>query len=502
MAEARRRVRAWLLALACGSIPCTVWGAAPAPLTLEAAVGLAMENSYRIRELKLGVRRSRLYLKARQAQLKSSVSMDLVVPQFEGVSDYKWNSNLRRNEIVRQNTRLWEMGLSVSQPLVLFGTPTDGYLSLNSRINRYDQAEGDDDISSYYNRHYLQFEQPLFRPNELRNDLEEAELSLEREDLEFLEDQVELIDDVADQFYDVLAVAQQEEVLAADVEVLEDLLTAARDRADRDSLRHMETVQVQIELENAKEALRANQRDQRVESDRLRQRIGMEEGQPIDVEASTRLRPLEVDLDEALGYGLSLRPAMRLHDISIREQEIDVENTKGDGGPHVDLEMTYGLEKQDEGLRQLWDQYDNSYSVGVRVSLPVWDWGRRQAEVEAERLGLRETELRKTETQESIAQEIVNAVTDLLEFQRRTLSMRENSARARQMMRVSAEQYRQGRLSLQDALRAASTQKETDLAFLDAYLGYRRAVLNLAVVTHFDFETGAPLLDRLTPDPG
>ncbi len=79
------------------------------PLTLETAVTMAMGNSYRIKQLEMGIERSRYWLTERQASLKSSVSMNLKAPEFNAVSDYKWDSELKKDEMVRQNTRLWQM---------------------------------------------------------------------------------------------------------------------------------------------------------------------------------------------------------------------------------------------------------------------------------------------------------------------------------------------------------------------------------------------------------
>jgi len=105
-------------------------------VTLESTVDIAVKNSYRINQLKLGIERKRYRLKAERAALKSSVYMNLKVPEFNAVSDYRWNSVLNRDEIVRQNTRLWQMDLSIEQPILLFGYPTNGYLSLNNEVHR------------------------------------------------------------------------------------------------------------------------------------------------------------------------------------------------------------------------------------------------------------------------------------------------------------------------------------------------------------------------------
>ena len=134
-------------------------------LTLQTAVDIAMENSYRIKQLQLGIEMNRSWLKARQAGLKSRVYMNLQSPDFNAISESKWNSTLLKDEIVRQNTQRWQMELSIRQPVILLGYPTNGYLSLNNKMYRYIQKDNGNKDVDYDNRYFLKFEQPLFRPN-------------------------------------------------------------------------------------------------------------------------------------------------------------------------------------------------------------------------------------------------------------------------------------------------------------------------------------------------
>jgi hypothetical protein len=41
-----------------------------------------------------------------------------------------------------------------------------------------------------------------------------------------------------------------------------------------------------------------------------------------------------------------------------------------------------------------------------------------------------------------------------------------------------------------------SRQRETEMNFLDAYLGYRRSLLTLMVETYYDYENGVSLIDK------
>ena len=173
-------------------------------MTLDRMVDLSLSNSFRIRNLNLSIERTRHRLGAEEARLKTNVSLNLSAPEYESSADPRWNSTLGRNEIIHETTRRWEGTLSIRQPVILFGYPTNGYLSLNNRVYRYSQIsnDGSSDLR-YYNRYFVRYTQPLFQPNSLKNDLEEAQLDLENSELDFYGDVVEIVDDLSGDYFDL-----------------------------------------------------------------------------------------------------------------------------------------------------------------------------------------------------------------------------------------------------------------------------------------------------------
>ncbi len=166
-------------------------------LTLESAVDIAINNSYRTRQIELELKRGMHYLNAYKAGLNTQVYMQLKSPNFSNLSDYRWNSIQGKDEIVRINSTLWQSDLSVKQPVILFGFPTNGYLSLNYRVYNYQQRDNGSSETDWYNRLYLKFEQPIFLPNELKNDLERAELDLQDIKLRYISERVGIIERIS-----------------------------------------------------------------------------------------------------------------------------------------------------------------------------------------------------------------------------------------------------------------------------------------------------------------
>lgn len=85
----------------------------PVEMTLERMVDLSLNNSYRVRNLNLNIDRQRYRLRAEEARLKSSVSLELSAPEFESIAEPRWNSTLGLNEIIHETSRRWEAELSI-----------------------------------------------------------------------------------------------------------------------------------------------------------------------------------------------------------------------------------------------------------------------------------------------------------------------------------------------------------------------------------------------------
>jgi len=463
--------------------------------TLDSAVEIMMESSYRIKMLKMGIEQRRLYVKAEQAGLKSKMYMNLITPNLDNSSDYKWNSTLQRNEIIHENTNRWQMDLAIRQPIIFFGYPTNGNISLNYKIWRYNQIDGGS-YTNFYNRLYLKLEQPFFTPNDKKNDLEEAKLDLEENELDYISDQVDIIKDVSNDYYELFELAYKNKIFSNHINELERIENIVSDIVSQDPSRILEKREIELELSNAKEALMANQSELRLEKVRMKQRLRLGEDDELNVETPIVITSFKVDKTRALEYGFSLRPSLRLSDINKRKSEIRLDNVRARGAFRVNLEVTYGLEKQDERFKSIWEQYDNTNSITINAYVPIWDWGQRRARIEAQKISLEREDLRIDERQKEIRIDINNAIINLNEYQARASNMQDNIKIAEEILQESIKQYEDSNILFHNLLQNVIRQKDTGLNFLDIYLEYRKSILSLMVNTYFDYENNISLIDK------
>lgn len=466
-------------------------------LDLETMVDLALSSSYRVRQLNLGIDRTQLRLRSQRARLRSSVDLELSAPDYRSITENRWNSDLGREELIHEDSKRLEAELSVRQPVILFGYPTNGYLSLNNRIYRYTQVdEGGQSDLRYYNRAFVSYTQPLFQPNELKNDLEEAELDLENAELGFYDDAVEIIEDVSDDYFDLFEEAYGTVLNETHVANLEIAEAAATELVADNPERALELGQVRVELANAREQLQRARSEFRLAATSLKTRLDIPEGDSIALSPVIDIRPVPIDVDAATAYALELTPRMRQLDIDHRENEIRLDQTKGRGGVQVDVRLTYGREMQDPIFAQMWGQPTNTYTVDVNGRIPLWDWGERRYRIQAAEIGLRQTDLRREQAQSEIVANVQSEVRNVSEYQGRALAMEENLELARDLSAESLELYAAGDIAVVDLLQTLRREADTAENLLDAYLGWKRAITRLQELTFYDFERGVPVLER------
>ncbi|MEX1182741.1 MAG: TolC family protein [Gemmatimonadota bacterium] len=465
-------------------------------LTLERMVDLGLDDSYGIRRLQLDIERTRSLLRAEQSSLKSRVEMQLATPQFERISDYKWNSELQKDELVHENTRRWEMDLSVRQPVILFGYPTNGTLSLNNRVYRYSQIGEDERDVRYYNRYFIEYEQPLFQPNQMQNDLEGAELDLERSELEFQEDFIQMVHALAEDYFELLEAAYEGVIAAGRVEDLEQATAAADSLQSTDPARALDHDQLQVALANAREERQQAASSYRLQAENLKQRLRLPPNDSVAVDPVLLVEPVQVDVVRAIELAVSLAPRLRRVAIDLRESEISLEQTRGRDSFRMDVGLTYGREMEDPRFGNVWQEPRNSYTINVDASIPIWDWGERRHRIQAQQYSKQRAELGAEDTREQIETSVRSEIRNLEEYEQRGINMRANLELAQQITASTLRRYRDGGVNLVDVLQTIEREADTAQNFLDAYLGYRNALLDLERLTFYDFQSQQPLLDR------
>jgi outer membrane protein len=465
-------------------------------LTLESAVDIAINNSYRTRQIELELKRGVHYLNAYKAGLNTQVYMQLKSPNFSNLSDYRWDSIQGKDEIVRINSTLWQSDLSVLQPVMLFGVPTNGYISLNYRVYNYQQRDNGPTVTDWYNRLYLKFEQPIFLPNKLKNDLERAELDLQDIKLRYISERIGVIERISDDYFDIFELMYQRKIHQNQLFYLKESLERCNKIITVDSSRQIEEIQIELEFTNTEENLLTNQTLVRNELANLRQRLRLSQDDSLYVLPVLNIVPITVPLDQAMELAIKNTPLLQRLHIGRKRSLIDVENEKGRNAFHVTFEATYGLEKKNQEFNNLWHQFDNSNSLTLNAYIPIWDGGKRKNRIQAEKIDITRRDLSIEQEREDIINDVTNFYTNLNDFYKRTINLQNSVRLSNRIVAESVKQYENNDITLQALIQIINRHAETEKKFLQVYSGYRRSLLELSIQTLYDFETDKSLMEE------
>jgi len=466
-------------------------------MTLETMTQLALSDGYRVRFLNMNIEQTAWELRAERARLRSSVDLEFSAPVWSDISQEHFNTELGRNELFRENELRVEGELSIRQPVILFGFPTNGYLSLNNRVYRVAQRESDGERDvEYYNRYFVRYTQPLFQPNELRNSLEEAELDLESEEIDYYENVLELVDDISENYFSLFETAYDVQVAGRYVADLQDAEAAAQIVVQNNPTRSIELDQIRVELANAEEQLGQSQTDLRRQYSDLRTELNIPAVDSVMVDPTIDVVPIQIDVDRAVQFAQELAPRLRRLRIQEREREINLDEVRGRNAFQVDLEFTYGREMRDPIFNNILQDPENTYTVDVNASIPLWDWGERDARIEASRVNLRRSALQQEEANVEIVTDVQNEIQDVLELQDRAVSMEANLLLAEDISEQSLARFQNGSMTALDLLQTLQRELETGENLLEAYVGWRESIQRLAELTYYDFELDVPVMQR------
>lgn len=275
-------------------------------------------------------------------------------------------------------------------------------------------------------------------------------------------------------FYDVLESDELYRVAEARVRRAEEALGVARARVVSGAAVQSDSLQLVLELTEARTELLRQQAALQVAQLQLGRRIG-EPGPVAAVPADTgALPPLPIDVDAATAMALDGGPEYRAARAAERAAEQSLRARQGEYLPTVFLSGAH-------------NRFDNGFfpsarsvsSVSLGVSLPVWNGAQREigiAQAAAQRDVARAT---RDDLERGARADVTEAYT-AYETARQTVALRQTGvAVAQENYRVQEARYRAGAVGILDFLQAQVRLTEAEADLVQARYATRLALAEL-----------------------
>jgi len=436
---------------------------------LPGAIDIALDRSFGIFVLQQRHLQTAYYLESARRSLRTSVSL-----RSNGLPtiDQRINADLIGvpPELVymRNNSISADLSLQAIQPLITDGTvwvalQMSGYQGIRDLPN--DLQSKNRSMQPYA---AIGFNQPLFQYNQIKGNLRENEISFESERLRYTENELNQINQVSQDFYNLFQQQRQVEIQAERLQQAE--LNLATGRRQYQSARSNEVGVLTLRVERTRSL--SNLELEKVELERRRYVFNRAMGLPIEtvvwVESTLEYEPIEVDVDLALERARENRSDVHQEEIQLERNELTLKQTRSTGRPNLALNGSFALTGNSTlgglGYTDSWGKHltealdaDNRTpftNIQMTLSVPIFDSGLNASRVQRQVAVIQEQERRIAEIEADLAVTVINTVRAVEGAMQQLVILGELMQIAQTSYRISQQQYGRGNITLTELLRA------------------------------------------------
>ena len=488
--------------------------AADRVLDLEGAVELALKNSFSVYELEQQYLQTAYLLENAKRQLRTRVDFNSTLPGInQSINPELLSTGGGNQELVylRQGATWLHAGIDIVQPLI-----TNGRIALTGNMVGFDAFQElpavDVESRSVQPSVGIQFNQPLFQYNDVKGRLKSAELSLEGLRLSYTEQELQFINQVSRQFYNLYA-QQQALKLAADRYIQsENNYRSGVRRRDAGLIPETDVLRLSVTRANDEDALETARNLLEQQQKAFNRLVGLPLDERVFVEASEEYAPVEVDLDRALSLAFQNRSDLRRSEIDLENQQLELRRTLSQGRPDLQLNAGYEI-RGNSSLSALpgdsWQKHleealdaDNrspNTNVSLTLSIPLFDWGRNASLVQQQISQIRVLERRVDEARRALRQRVIDRVRAVESAMRRLGIQDQNVLVAQTSYDFTRQRFERGEITTFELGQAQDQLSQTLINRLNALIAFEMAKADLKEITLWDWEKNEPVQQRTRP---
>jgi outer membrane protein TolC len=460
-------------------------------LTLEESIVIAQTGSPDIKKSKLNLFSNEKSLDAQRASMKSKFALDVTPFDYNRSRNFNdffstWNTTEDYNSFAN---------FSVSQPIAA----TDGRLSLINRLGYRDNFSESQEFrtKTYSNNLYLELDQPIFTYNRNKLQLQELSLNLENAQISNSMQLLSLERNVTQSFYTVYQ-AQNSLIIAKDeFENQKVSYEITKNKVDADLLAKEELYQAELNLATSKSTLENNQVNLENASDDFKLILGMDLNTEINVDVDVNFITREVDLNQAIQYGLDNRMELRQRNIDIERSQFEITRTKALNEFKGSVALSVGVFGDNERAPNVYETPAVNPRVAISFSIPLWDWGENKARMQASTANLEMSKVDLQVQRNDIIINIRKVYRNLQNLENQIEIAEQNVKNAELTYDINLERYKNGDLTSIDLNRFQSQLSDKKTAMADALINYKIELLNLKILSLYDFENQQPVLNPI-----
>ncbi len=471
---------------------CMVNTMAQQVFTLQEALQVAFQNSPDIIQSRLTLKKTAEQLKAQRAGLKSSINLALDPFSYSKSREFDdQTSSYYTDESVKSAGTL-----EITQPILW----TDGTISLNNEFYYQDQSSSATNTNTgFSNSLSLQLDQPLFTYNTTKFNLKSYELEYENASLSYALEELNIENSVTEAFYNVYESQMVLETAKEDFESYKKSYAIIKNKVEGGLTAKEELLQAEIDMLSSKSTMKDDEVTYQSDMDQFKQLLGVDLNSEIQVMADISIDSVDINLQDAINYGLKNRMEIREKEISIEQAKMDLIQTKGETEFEGNLSLSVGLSGDNEKAQDVYSDPTDSKGVALSLTVPILDWGKKKANMRASQAALDMTEYDLKDEKTAIVLAIREAYREINNQLIQIEIARKNIENAKLTYDINLEEYKNGDLTSMDLSLVQTQLTENKNSLTSAIISYKLQLLNMKILCMYDFVKKQSVVPNLKP---
>lgn len=444
-------------------------------LSLEDAIKIAFDKSFEMKAAKYSKEMSELRWEAARLGLYSSVDLNFELPSYESALRSEFNPATGKDEFYKTKYQVFQGALSINQPIIL----TNGRLSLSGLVSNKKQWFKDSDSKDYYTNLKITLTQPLFAYNDQAASLRQTEIQQINSERDYTRAEFDIIYNVTENFFNLLKTKKQVAIQQEEVKQKELSYETTLNKYKAGLIAEGDVLKFEVELATSRNSLLDYQRNYEEQKNNFKLLVGIDFSENIDVEENLVFSAVEVEIDPMIKLAFEKRPDLLKAETNIELNEMNIDRVDAEHRIRVSLNASYGVNNTDEKYNNLLKEMDESRSVSLNLSVPVWDWGSNRKQVQAEEINLKLSKDRLDNLKKGIQREIISAVNRINSAKAKVEVLEKSVIVAEKSYDISIERFKVGKISSLELSQVQLNLTQTRLSNLEAIIQYKLAIADL-----------------------
>jgi outer membrane protein TolC len=454
-------------------------------MTLQETIDLAIEMSPLSRSARYQMLAQEWRYQSFRADLLPGLSLSGDAPNYMSAFRENFNPDGSTSLIYSQQSNA-SLGLTIDQPIMFTG----GNLSVSTGIGRLGIFANENTYLWSSTPLVLGFRQPLFQFNELRwrNRIEPMEFEIAQK--RYAEAIEELSLTVTQRYFDVLLSKINFDIAEFNLSVNDSIYNISRGRYNVGSIAENDLLQSELQLRNAEATLTQTRINYQQQLNSFRLLLGLHSDAPVDVGIPEEVPDFVIEESVALEMARQNNSTSLDFDLQLLEAERDLDMAEKQSSFSATIQANFGLNQTSENFSDLYYEPLNQQFVTLGFQVPIFNWGKQNAEINFARNTQRQVSDNIAFEQAQFDLEVRSIVAEFHQLRDQVELAELSEGIADRRYEVARNRYRIGQIDITNLFIAQNERDTAQRNYIQALRNYWVSIYNLRRLTLFDFEAG------------